>query len=150
MTPAAPPQAVFAALADPTRREVLERLATDGAATPTRLAAALPITRQAVSKHLASLADAGLVSEHRAGRERRYTFTPEPLEDAASWMAAIGARWDRRLADLERYLRTTDGDKAPTDANPATRARDPAIPPPPTTPRSDHAEPRRNDEDADA
>lgn len=105
MTPdAAALQAVFAALADPTRRDVLARLAADGSGTATRLAADLPISRQAVSKHLATLAEAGLVAERRSGRERRYSLTPEPLEDATAWLAAVGARWDRRLAALERYL----------------------------------------------
>lgn len=107
----APPaelQAVFAALADPTRRELLVHLATDGSGTTTRLAADLPITRQAVAKHLATLAEAGLVAERRAGKERRYSVALEPLEDAAGWMAAVGARWDRRLAALERYLTEPD------------------------------------------
>ena len=93
-------QAVLAALGDPTRRELLVRLAADGSG----LAADLPITRQAVAKHLATLAEAGLVAERRAGKERRYSVDPEPLEDAAAWMATVGARWDRRLTALEHYL----------------------------------------------
>ena len=96
--------AVFAALADPTRRAVVERLAAADSATATELAAALPVSRQAVAKHLATLGAAELVSSRRAGRETRYTFTPQPFAEAMSWMATAGARWDRRLAALERHL----------------------------------------------
>jgi DNA-binding transcriptional ArsR family regulator len=99
--PAAP---VFSALADPTRRLVLGYLAEHGAATATELAGVLPVTRQAVSKHLASLAGAGLVARTKEGREARYRLTPEPLADAAGWMADVGARWDDRLAALHRHL----------------------------------------------
>jgi DNA-binding transcriptional ArsR family regulator len=94
---------VFAALADPTRREVLERLAGGGGATATELAAALPVTRQAVAKHLAVLEDAGLVAGVRAGRERRFSPTPAPMGDAIAWMASVGAEWDTRLDALRRY-----------------------------------------------
>jgi len=79
-------------------------LSDAGEATPTELAALVPVSRQAVAKHLASLADAGLVSSSRAGREVRYRLTPEPLSGAVSWMAAVGAQWDDRLAALERAL----------------------------------------------
>jgi DNA-binding transcriptional ArsR family regulator len=92
---------VFAALSDPTRRALLTRLADDGPATATQLAAALPITRQAVVKHLDALRDAGLVTSARAGREVRYTVTPEPLADAVGWIADVGAQWDSRLASLQ-------------------------------------------------
>jgi DNA-binding transcriptional ArsR family regulator len=94
---------VFAALADPTRRTVMERLA-HGSTTATEIAAGLPVTRQAVAKHLAVLEDAGLVRAERAGRERRFSPTPAPLGDAISWMAAVGGQWDDRLAALERYV----------------------------------------------
>jgi DNA-binding transcriptional ArsR family regulator len=98
---------VFAALADPTRREIVERLAHDGPQTPTTLAAGLPITRQAVAKHLHALDTAGLVAPARAGREVRYRLTPAPLTDAAGWMAGVGAEWDERLARLQRALGAT-------------------------------------------
>ena len=62
------------------------------------------MTRQAVSKHLAALTSAGLVDGTRLGRETRYTLTPRPLEDAARWMADVGARWDERLEALRRHL----------------------------------------------
>jgi DNA-binding transcriptional ArsR family regulator len=95
---------VFAALADPTRRTVLEEVASRGSATATELAAPLGITRQAVAKHLGVLADAGLVDARRAGRETRYRPTPAPMGEAISWMAEVGARWDERLAALERSV----------------------------------------------
>jgi DNA-binding transcriptional ArsR family regulator len=94
---------VFAALADPTRRTVMERLAREPA-TATEIASELPVTRQAVAKHLAVLQDAGLVRAQRAGRERRFSPTPAPLGEAISWMAAVGGQWDERLAALERYV----------------------------------------------
>lgn len=96
--------AVFAALADPTRRWLLRRLSEGGPQTATDLAAELPITRQAVTKHLAALAAADLVAARRQGREQRYEITPEPLHDAAAWVAEVGARWDGRLARLQRRL----------------------------------------------
>jgi DNA-binding transcriptional ArsR family regulator len=96
--------AVFAALADPTRRRLLGRLAEQQSATATELAAAEPVSRQAIVKHLQSLGEAGLVTPSRTGREVRYALTPEPLGDAAGWMATVGAEWDRRLARLKGTL----------------------------------------------
>ena len=95
---------VFAALADPTRREVMELLAR-GSTTATEIAAELPVTRQAVAKHLAVLEDAGLVHAQRAGRERRFSPTPAPLSEAIGWMASVGGQWDERLRALDAYVR---------------------------------------------
>jgi ArsR family transcriptional regulator, cadmium/lead-responsive transcriptional repressor len=95
---------VFAALADPTRRHLVRQLAETGAATATELSAELPMTRQAVSKHLAQLEEAGLVAATRAGREVRYRLTTPRLDEAMAWMAAVGARWDERLAALQRQV----------------------------------------------
>jgi DNA-binding transcriptional ArsR family regulator len=95
---------VFSALGDPTRREILQAVATRGDATATELAAVLPVTRQAVAKHLGVLAGAGLVRSHRAGRELRYAPTPAPLGDAIAWMTELGAQWDTRLARLKRSV----------------------------------------------
>jgi DNA-binding transcriptional ArsR family regulator len=108
MTPPAPAGGsdrageVFGVLADPTRRVLLQAIATEPQVTATELASRLPITRQAVVKHLASLCEAGLLERSRAGREVRYQLTPAPLSDAVSWMAAVGAHWDERLAELAR------------------------------------------------
>jgi DNA-binding transcriptional ArsR family regulator len=96
--------AVFGALADPTRRALLSTIADQRSATATELASELPISRQAVLKHLTALADAGLLDRERAGREVRYRVTPEPLSDAVSWMADVGAQWDDRLGALRRQL----------------------------------------------
>jgi DNA-binding transcriptional ArsR family regulator len=96
--------AVFSALADSRRRSVVELLAERGSATATELAASLPVTRQAVAKHLASLDEAGLVLRTRRGREAHYQLTPEPLAEAVSWIERVGMTWDERLAALERHL----------------------------------------------
>jgi DNA-binding transcriptional ArsR family regulator len=95
---------VFSALSDGGRRRLLESLSTRESASLTELAAQLPVTRQAVSKHLAALSDAGLVEARRAGRETRYRLTPEPLVDALSWMERVGTQWDERLVRLRQHL----------------------------------------------
>jgi DNA-binding transcriptional ArsR family regulator len=64
----------------------------------------LPVTRQAVSKHLSSLADAGLVERSRVGREVRWEFSPDGLADVVSWVESVGSEWDRRLQRLKREL----------------------------------------------
>jgi DNA-binding transcriptional ArsR family regulator len=97
--------AVFAALSDPTRRSVLGRLARSPSASATELAADLPVSRQAVVKHLQTLGSAGLVTPTREGREVRYALSPEPLGDAVGWMADVGAEWDERLERLRRQVR---------------------------------------------
>jgi DNA-binding transcriptional ArsR family regulator len=99
--------AVFEALSDPTRRALLQTIAEQSAITATELAAELPISRQAVLKHLTALADAGLVDRERTGREVRYRVTPEPLSDAVSWMADVGGQWDKRLGVLRTQLGPT-------------------------------------------
>jgi DNA-binding transcriptional ArsR family regulator len=93
---------VLVALADATRRQVLHLLAARGEATATTLAAELPVTRQAVVKHLTVLEQAGLVVGRRAGREVRYTPRSQPLDDTARWMAGLAAEWDARLATIKR------------------------------------------------
>ena len=95
---------VFDALADPNRRYLLEALAQRDTVTATELAAELPVSRQAVAKHLAALNEAGLVESRREGRETRYELTPGPLAGAMDWMAGVGAAWDSRLARLSTHL----------------------------------------------
>ncbi len=99
-----PASAVFGALSDPRRRALLAEIAQHPSATATELAADLPISRQAVLKHLNALAAAGLLGRERTGREVRYRVTPAPLSDAVSWMAAVGSQWDDRLAALARQV----------------------------------------------
>jgi DNA-binding transcriptional ArsR family regulator len=96
--------AVFAALSDGTRRSLLARLGSAGEASATDLARQLPVSRQAVQKHLGTLADAGLVAARRSGREVLFRPTPGPMSEAMAWMAEVGGQWDERLAALERQL----------------------------------------------
>lgn len=93
---------VFAALADPTRRRILDALAAHGEATATVLAAELPVSRQAIVKHLGVLDRAGLVAGHREGREARYRVIPERLGVTARWMDRVAAAWDTRLSAIKR------------------------------------------------
>jgi DNA-binding transcriptional ArsR family regulator len=104
MPAAARADEVFAALSDPTRRAVLELIGDRGEATASQLARELPVSRQAVQKHLTSLSAAGLVAGRRAGREVLYRLTPAPMSEAMSWMASVGAQWDDRLAALAGHL----------------------------------------------
>jgi DNA-binding transcriptional ArsR family regulator len=98
---------LFAALADPTRRQVLDLLATRGEGSASSLAASMPVSRPAVIKHLTVLDRAGLVQSRRRGREVLYSVRPEPLQSASRWMAAVAADWDRRLAALKRLAEET-------------------------------------------
>jgi DNA-binding transcriptional ArsR family regulator len=96
--------AVFAALADPTRREVVRLLAADGPLTATQLAERIPVSRQAIAKHFVALEEAGLATATRVGRESRYELRTEPFAEAEGWMRAIGASWDRRLQAFKRFV----------------------------------------------
>jgi len=115
---------VFTALADPTRRAILGTLAAAGPATATDLAARLPITRQAVAKHLALLADAGLVTAEPGERRRvRYRLRSAPMQVAQQFLAALARDWDSPLAALKDHL--DQPDRGPATALDATqRMRD--------------------------
>jgi DNA-binding transcriptional ArsR family regulator len=95
---------VFAALADPTRRRVLRLVAERGPTSATLLEHELPVTRQAIVKHLAVLHRAGLVSGQRTGQEVRYALVPGPLDEVSDWIGEIGTRWDQRLARLRQLV----------------------------------------------
>jgi DNA-binding transcriptional ArsR family regulator len=98
-------QEVFTALADPSRRAILAALAEGGPATATDLAARLPITRQAIAKHLALLAEAGLVVAEPGERRRiRYRLDSAPMKVAQQFLAALARDWDGPLAALQRRL----------------------------------------------
>jgi DNA-binding transcriptional ArsR family regulator len=99
-----PPQAIFDALADPTRRQMIEQLTSGETVTITQLAAAHSMSRQAITKHLEVLENAGLIESERRGRERIIRFTPRPLNEASSWISEIGEKWDRRLATLRKFV----------------------------------------------
>ena len=96
--------AVLAAVADPTRRVLLERLRATGPASITELGTGLPMTRQAVTKHLDILRSAGLVRVRRDGRERLHELEPAPLRDVDDWLRPYAEAWDRRLDALRRHL----------------------------------------------
>jgi DNA-binding transcriptional ArsR family regulator len=102
--------ALWAAVADPTRRRVLDALLEHGEATTTTIAAELPVTRQAVAKHLAVLDRVGLVAGRRRGREVRYAVRPERLDAAAEAMARVAAQWDRRLARIKRLAESVQAE----------------------------------------
>jgi DNA-binding transcriptional ArsR family regulator len=105
----------WAAFADPTRRRVLDLLLAGGEETATSLARELPVTRQAMAKHLAVLERAGLVESRREGRELRFSVRPEHLDAAAQSMAQVAAAWDRRLQAIKRMAESA----ARAQANPA-------------------------------
>ena len=90
---------VLDALGDPTRRHIVESLSRQEASA-TQLAAELPVTRQAVAKHLTALRDAGLVDSRRQGRETLYRVNTEPLDASAAWIVRVGGQWDARLDRL--------------------------------------------------
>jgi DNA-binding transcriptional ArsR family regulator len=104
MATADPADAVFAALSDGTRRSLYAILGERGEASATDLARGLPVSRQAVQKHLGTLAAAGLVATRRQGREVLYRPTPAPMSEALAWMAEVGGQWDERLAALDSQL----------------------------------------------
>ena len=96
---------VFIALADPTRRSILAALASTGPATATDLADRLPITRQAIAKHLALLAEVGLVTAEPGERRRvRYRLRSAPMQIAQQFLAALARDWDGRLDALQDHL----------------------------------------------
>jgi len=96
---------VFTALADPTRRAILAALADGGPATATDLADRLPVTRQAIAKHLALMAEAGLVTAEPGERRRvRYRLRSAPMQVAQQFLAALARDWDRSLEALAEHL----------------------------------------------
>lgn len=107
---------LLAAVAEPSRRRLLDVLLTRGEATPTALAGELPFTRQAVAKHLAVLQRAGLVEARRDGREVRYTVRAERLDRAAQAMADVAARWDDRLRKIKAIAESAHREAQQDDA----------------------------------
>ena len=93
---------LWSAIGDPTRRRMLDLLLTDGAGTATTLSDSLPVTRQAVAKHLVVLDRVGLVHVTPAGRERRYRVDEAQLARAVAQLADVGAAWDARLQRIKR------------------------------------------------
>ncbi len=100
----------FGALADPTRRHIVELLVRDGPSTATNLAGQLDISRQAVAKHLQLLAGAGVATSARIGRETRFEVSPDGFDDVRRWIARVEEQWSGRLELLSRSLSASDGD----------------------------------------
>ena len=97
---------VFAALGDETRLRLVTRLCADGPLSIARLTSETNVTRQAVTKHLGILADAGLVRGSRQGRERRWEIEPDRLLEARSHLARISEQWDATLDRLRKFVET--------------------------------------------
>jgi len=115
-------QRVFLALADPTRRLLLQQLCEEGSGTAAGFATRLPITRQAIIKHLVTLEQAGLVTARETGRERRYMPRPEGLQAVTTWIEEISAQWDQRLARLRSYLLEEPGTSSAQEQETNARA----------------------------
>lgn len=97
---------LWSAVGDPTRRRMIDRLLAEGSGTATSLSEQLPVTRQAVAKHLAVLDRAGLVHGVAAGRERRYRVDEAQLARAVAQLNAVGSAWDSRLDRIKRIAET--------------------------------------------
>ena len=95
---------VFAALADPTRLRLIGRLAADGPLSITRLTESEPVTRQAITRHLETLGQAGLVRNARYGRERVFELDLKRLEKARQYLDVVSAQWDDAAARLKAFV----------------------------------------------
>ena len=112
---------LWAAVADPTRRRLLDALLAHGDATATTLARELPVTRQAVAKHLAVLDRAGLVEGGRQGREVRYAVRPERLDLAARSLARVASQWDQRLLTIKQIAESAARVRERTELDQTTK-----------------------------
>jgi DNA-binding transcriptional ArsR family regulator len=113
VTAIAPPRelAVMAALAEPSKRAIMQHLAS-GPASASRLAERMPLTRQALVKHLATLEGAGLVARERRGREHVFAARPEALVGTAHWLESLADSWQRQLGALKRAAEAQAGAQA--------------------------------------
>lgn len=114
-TPAVVDDQLWSAIGDPIRRQVLDILVAEGAATSTGLSERLPVTRQAVAKHLAVLDRAGLVHAEPAGREKHYRIDGAQFARAVAQLNAVGRTWDARLGRIKKLAESiqSQGDTAP-------------------------------------
>jgi DNA-binding transcriptional ArsR family regulator len=101
-------QSIFAALADPMRRQLLMTLAESSPKTATQLAQEYPISRQGILKHLNILEEAGLVAVRQQGRDKLYNLTPERLTELEQWVKELEAKWDERLLRLKMFIESED------------------------------------------
>ena len=110
---------VLAALADPTRRRLLDLVADSGETTATAMADRLPVTRQALVQHLSVLENVGLVASRRVGRERRYAVRSDQLTATARWMTDLAGHWDQRLAAIKSLAESTE--PRPPESGPVSK-----------------------------
>jgi DNA-binding transcriptional ArsR family regulator len=108
---------LWEAMADPTRRRLLDLLVARGHATATTLTAEMPITRQAISKHLSVLQRVGLIDSHRQGREVRYAVREQRLAEATSALSEVANRWDRRLQTIKKLAEQAHAAEGSTSAH---------------------------------
>ena len=121
-----PDDELWAAIADPSRRRVLDLLVQRGEGSASSLASEVPFTRQAVSKHLVVLEETGLISRRKQGREVLYHVNAERLDEATSAMTEVAQQWDRRLAAIKRLAEAAHAEaeratKGPNHADPTDR-----------------------------
>jgi DNA-binding transcriptional ArsR family regulator len=117
-----PDDELWAAIADPSRRRVLDLLVRRGEASASWLAGQVPFTRQAVSKHLTVLEQAGLIGRRKQGREVLYRVDAERLDEATRAMADLARQWDRRLGDIKRLAEAAHArTKEPRTKEPRTK-----------------------------
>jgi DNA-binding transcriptional ArsR family regulator len=105
---------LWAAIGDPTRRRVLDLLLTDGSGTATSLSSDMPVTRQAVAKHLAVLERAELVMPRKDGREVRYVVNEAQFARAVAQLASVGAAWDARLRRIKTIAESIQRERKPS------------------------------------
>lgn len=112
---------LWSAIGDPTRRRMVDLLLVDGRATATTLGQQLPVTRQAVAKHLGVLDRVGLVRATREGREKRYVIDEAQLARAVAQLESVGTAWDARLERIKRIAeaiqRTQQDDQQDNEKN---------------------------------
>ena len=108
---------LWSAIADPSRRRVLDLLVSHGEVSASRLARQVPFSRQAVSKHLVVLEQAGLVSRRKQGREVLYHVQASRLDQATRAMADLAAQWDRRLSTIKRLAETAHAEAKNTEGS---------------------------------
>jgi DNA-binding transcriptional ArsR family regulator len=101
VNPRAEDDELWEAIADPTRRKLLDLLVARGSATATALTSDMPVTRQAITKHLGLLQRAGLIESERRGREVQYRIREQRLDEATKALSDVARRWDQRLATIK-------------------------------------------------
>ncbi len=108
---------LWEAMADPTRRKLLDLIVAHGQATATSLTANVPVSRQAISKHLTILQQVGLIDSHRQGREVRYEVREQRLAEATEALSQVAKRWDRRLRTIKHLAEQAHAANHPTSAD---------------------------------